>query len=120
MPEGERRPHIPAWAERERVGDLAWIAENLPEFWGAAQRGFEEFGRGAIAVDTTVQPDSDRGNPMYYFAQDQISLLDFVSEDEIRMVREYDPRWQFVAMLLKAQDRVSSYRVGVPDLKSSE
>jgi hypothetical protein len=29
-------------------------------------------------------------------------------------VREYDPAWQFVAVLLKEQDRVSSYRVGVP------
>ena len=109
----ERR-HIPEWAERERLGDLAWIAENMPEFWAAAQRGLEEFGRGAIAVDTTVQPDPDKGNPMFYLPQDLIPETSFCGADEIRMVAAYDPSWQFVAMLLKPQDRVSSYRVGVP------
>ena len=28
--------NIPAWAERERWNDLAWIASNLPSFWSAA------------------------------------------------------------------------------------
>ena len=112
-PEGNRR-HIPEWAERERLSDLAWIAENIPQFWEAAQQGFEASGRGAIAVDTTVQPDPDKGNPMYYFSLDDVMLLPFVTEDEVRMVTQYDPSWQFVAMLLKEQERVSSYRVGVP------
>ena len=114
----ERKPHIPEWAQRERLADLAWIAENMIEFWAAAQRGLAEFGRGAIAVDTTVQPDPGRGNPMYYLPQEQLPSLDFAGEDEIRMVAEYDPTWQFVAMLVKEQSRVSSYRVGVPDQKS--
>lgn len=110
----ERKPHIPPWAEQERLGDMAWIGENLPEFWDAAQRGFEEFGRGAIAVDTTAQPEPDKGNPMYYLQQDLIPETPFCGEDEIRMVAAYDPSWQFVAILLKHQDRVSSYRVGMP------
>lgn len=116
----ERKPHIPEWAQRERLADLAWIVENLAEFWAAAQQGYEAAGRGALAVDTTAQPEPDKGNPMYYFTQEQLSLLAFAGEDEIRMVAEYDPTWQFVAMLLKEQARVSSYRVGVPDLRPAE
>ena len=72
MPEGERKPHIPEWARKERLEDLVWIAENLPEFWDAAQLGFELFGRGAVTVDTRVQPDPDKGNPMWYTTQEQI------------------------------------------------
>lgn len=30
-----------------------------------------------------------------------------------RMVREYDPTWEFVTVLLKPHERVSVYRVGV-------
>jgi hypothetical protein len=114
----ERKPHIPEWARRERLADLAWIAENMQEFWAAAQRGFAEFGRGAIAVDTTAQPDPRRGNPMYYLPQEQLPSLGIAGEDEIRMVAEYEPAWQFVAMLIKEQNRVSSYQVGVPDARS--
>ena len=117
MPEGERKPHIPEWAEQERLSDLAWIAENLPEFWSAAQQGFELFGRGAIAVDTTVQPESDKGNPMWYLPQEQVIEASFTTEDEIRMVAEYDPRWQFVSILLKRRNRVSSYRLALPGQK---
>ena len=111
----ERKPHIPEWARRERLADLVWIAENMQEFWAAAQRSFAEFGRGALAVDTTAQPEPGRGNPMYFVPQVQLPSLDFAGEDEIRMVAEYDPAWQFVAMLVKKQGRVSSYRVGMPD-----
>jgi hypothetical protein len=53
MTERERR-RFPAWAERERTGDLAWIKENLHVFWPVAQQGYEEHGRGAIVVDTTL------------------------------------------------------------------
>ena len=108
---------MPEWARRERLEDLAWIQENIPQFWEAAQQGYEIAGRGSIAVDTTMQPDPDKGNPMYYFALDEVLLLPFVTADEIRMVTQYDPTWEFVAMLLKQEgqeERVSSYRVGVP------
>jgi hypothetical protein len=115
----ERRQNIPEWARRERLADLAWIAENLPEFWDAAQRGFEGFGRGVVAVDTTLQPEPDSGNPLFYLPQELIPEMPFCGEDEIRMAAAYDPSWQFVAMLLKAQDRVSSYQVGVPGQRPS-
>jgi hypothetical protein len=93
---------------------LAWLQENLPEFWSAAQKGFEMFGRGALAVDTTVQPVPDKGNPMWYLPQDLLPEIPFCGEHEIRMVAQYDPTWEFVSILLKERERVSSYRVGVP------
>jgi len=112
MPEGERKPHIPPWAERERLGDMAWLAENMYVFWTAAQAGYEELGRGAVTVDTTARPVRGGGNPLWYVTQEQVS--EYFGPDEIRMVAAYEPQWQFVAILLKDQGRVSSYRIGIP------
>ena len=109
--EGRR---LPDWAERERVGDLAWIGENLHVFWPAARQGYEEFGRGAIIVDTTSRPTGE-GNPFIYLPQEGVEKHG--DTDAQRMVREYDPTWEFVTVLLKACDRVSIYRVGVPSQK---
>ena len=111
MPKGERRPQFPRWAEQERSSDLAWLVENLPLFWPVAQAGYTEFGRGAIVVDTTLQP-TDGGHPFGYFTQAQIT--EYGGEDEQRMVTEYDPEWELVTVLLKKRERVSSYRIGVP------
>jgi hypothetical protein len=88
------------------------LLENLHVFWPAAQAGFDQFGRGALTVDTTAQPEPDKGNPMYYVMQELVD--EHFGEDEQRMVREYRPESEFVAVLLKKLDRVSSYRVGVP------
>jgi hypothetical protein len=111
MPEGERKSHIPPWAERERLSDMAWIGENLHVFWPAAQAAYEEEGRGAIVADTTVRPTGE-GHPFGYFSQQLV--IAFGDRDAIRMVAAYDPEWQFVAMLLKPSNRVSTYRIGVP------
>lgn len=109
MTERKRGP-FPAWAERQRAGDLAWIGENLHVFWPAAQRGYEGFGRGAIAVDTTSRPTGE-GHPFGYLPQEKVEETG--DEDAQRMVREYDATWEMVTVLLKTQDRVSVYRVGV-------
>ena len=113
MPEGERKRHIPPWAEYERLGDMAWIAENMYVFWTAAQAGYAELGRGAVTVDTTIRPVRGGGNPLWYVTQDQVG--EYFGPDEIRMVAVYEPPWQFVAILLKQEGRVSSYRIGVPE-----
>jgi hypothetical protein len=115
MPERDGK-RIPPWAERERGRDLAWIQENVHIFFPAAQQGFAESGRGAIVSDTTtlVQHEGGLSNLFAYM------LLDVIEErrwqDVIRMVKAYEPDWEFVCVLLK-QDRESAYRVGVPAQK---
>ena len=109
MTERDRAP-FPAWAERERAGDLAWIGENLHVFWPVAQQEYEELGRGAIVVDTTSRPTGE-GHPFGYLPQEMVE--EHGDEDTLRMVRQYDPTWEMVTVLLKTQDRTSTYRVGV-------
>lgn len=113
MPEGEREPHIPSWAEHERLHDMTWIGENLHVFWPSALAGYEQLGRGAITVDTTIQPVPGRGHPMWYLTQTQVG--EHFGPDEIRLVGQYEPQWQFVVVLLKQENKVSSYRLGVPE-----
>jgi len=60
---------IPDWALRERQTDLGWLAENLDAFWTAATTGFEDARRGAIVVDTTLEPIPGKGNPFAFFSQ---------------------------------------------------
>lgn len=104
----ERR-QIPEWARRERQSDLAWIRENLHVFTPAAKEGYNEIGRGALVVDTTVQPIPGGGHPFGYFSQEQINEYD--DEDIKRLVKEYNPPSELVIVMLKPEDRTSSYRV---------
>jgi hypothetical protein len=103
------RQQMPDWARRERAGDMAWIKENVHVFWPAAQRGYAEVGRGALVVDTTSQPVKGAGHLFGYLPQEAIEQQD--DENTQRMVREYDPSAEFVTVLLKTKDRMSSYRV---------
>jgi hypothetical protein len=52
--------------------------------------------------------------PFAYVPADALAKSDWT--DAIRMVEEYDPSWEFVAVLLK-QGRESAYRIGVPSQK---
>ena len=79
-------------------------------FLPAAQQGYETYGRGAVVVNTTSRT-GEKGNPFVYFPQEMIEQTG--DEDAQRMVSEYDPTREFVAVLLKPEDRVSSYRLQV-------
>ena len=117
----ERRPQrIPAWAERQRAADLAWISENLHVLWPAAQTGYETMGRGALVIDTltVVEHEGGSGNPMMYAPQEVIEQRN--DQDALRIVREYDPAWELVTILLKSENRESVYRVGVPSQRPSK
>jgi hypothetical protein len=116
MPPRKER-EFPEWAEQERTGDLEWIGENLHVLWPAAQLGYEAVGRGAVVVDTTIRPTGE-GHPFGYF--DQQALEQGADMDTQRLVREYDPSWEMVTSLLKTEQRVSSYRVGVLSAEQRE
>lgn len=100
----------PAWAKRERLRDMAWVAENLAAFWPAAREQYGRFGRGAIVVDTTLCP-AGRGHPFAYLPQDEVAA--HYDSDAGRMVQTYNPELEVVIVLLKPQDRLSAYRIWV-------
>ena len=100
---------IPDWAQREREADLKWIGDNLDLFCEVSTVAYEEVGRGVIIVDTTRQPINSTGNPCGYFPQGQVE--DFGDDDINRITSEYDPEREIVVVLLKSEDRTSTYRV---------
>jgi hypothetical protein len=78
--------------------------------WPAAEQCYKAQGRGAIVVDTTSRPTGG-GNPFYYLPAEAVESLH--EPDAVRMVKQYEPLWELVAMLLKAEI-ISTYRIGVP------
>jgi hypothetical protein len=102
------RKNLPAWAERERWNDLAWIAGNLPAFWSASIVAYQELGRGAIVVETTYRAPQG-GHPMAYLTEEQIARYE--DEDISRMVTGYTPEEELVVVLLKERQRTSVYRL---------
>ena len=90
---------------------MLFRSDNLHIFWPAATDAYVHTGRGTIIVDTTQQPVEGLGHPFGYFPQKFVEDRD--NEDAKRMVRAYDPDKEFVIVLLKPHDRISSYRVQV-------
>jgi hypothetical protein len=78
-------------------------------FLASHPAGLRRVGSGALVVDTASQPVEGGGHPFGYFPQDIIEEQG--DEDTQRLVREYDPPTEFVSVLLKSEDRVSSYRL---------
>ena len=107
------RNTLPAWAERERWNDLAWIASNLPNFWSEALLAYQEMGRGAIVIETNFRV-REGDHPAAYLTEEQISRYD--DEDIKRLVTDYTPEEELVVILIKEQQRTSAYRVraGLP------
>ena len=105
------RNSIPDWARQERQNDLDWVRENLDVFWSAAATAFENAGRGAVVVDTTIQPTPGAGHPFAYFSQERVEARG--DEDTLRIVAEYNPAAELVLVLLKSGERSSTYRVCV-------
>lgn len=104
----EYKRDIPDWARQERDTDFAWIRANLAFFFPLATTAFDEHGRGAVVVDTTVQMPK-QGHPSGYVPQ---KLLAEIRDNDLdRLIREYEPDQEFVMVLWKIGDRTSAYRV---------
>jgi hypothetical protein len=101
--------NMPEWARRERQRDLAWLDENIELFYFAAAAAHEGAGRGAIVVDVTSRPVPGLGHPFGYVIQEEIELAG--DEEAKRLVGEYEPATDFVVMLLKHHNRISTYRL---------
>jgi hypothetical protein len=96
----------------ERDSDIAWIVENMHVFEPTAQQQFTSQGPGVLVVDTTSQPDPKAGHPMYYVAKD---MVEQAGDDDVkRMVGAYDPTHECVIVMLKPDNRVSTYQVQFP------
>ena len=102
------RNNLPAWAERERWNDLAWIATHLPAFYSAAMLAYQDLGRGAIVVETNFRLPQG-GHPAAYLTEEQIAHYE--DEDITRMVTDYTPEEELVVILLKERQRTSAYRL---------
>ncbi len=121
MPQGPEYHHrrnpseeerIPEWAQRERAADLAWIVDNRHVLKPAAKEQYLMHGRGALVIDTTVQPEPDAGHPIWYMTREQLEPLD--EPDVKRMVDRYAPQEEMVVVLIKHEGKQSSYRVMFP------
>ncbi len=60
---------------------------------------------------TVVGHQGGSGNPMFYLTETAIEKAED-HPDALRMVRAYDPAWEFVTVLLK-KGRESTYQIGV-------
>ena len=110
MPRKPERSPIPGWAERERSGDLLWIAENMHVFWPLAQAAFASAGIGALFIELTIRYGT--GHPILYVPKEDVERLD--DPDMTRMLNQYNPLREMVIVLLKEQQRTSTYRVQGP------
>lgn len=106
----EQDKRIPDWARQERERDMEWISEYLEPFWLAAAIAYQDVGRGAIVVDTTIQIPG-AGHPFAYAPLADLEDPDY--KDAKRMAHEYTPGREVVVALLKEHERISTYRIGL-------
>ncbi len=101
--------------EQERRSDLDWVGRHWRSLWFAAQRGFNEFGRGAVETDR-LDPEPDLGNPIKFLPENFIEK-DGVLLTAAAIVRRYDPTRQF-AIIVRHGKHISSYLIGVSTLST--
>ena len=77
-------------------------------FWETAVQGARLIGRGAIVVDVIARPMGER-NLFSYFTQPDMER--FQNEQIAQFVQDYSPDEEFVIVLLKTENKLSSYRI---------
>jgi len=91
-------------SEGAKARELAWLREHLPAFWVTASEGYREQGRGAVVIDTTTEPLGE-DTPFYYVPQIRFEAQeDEVSLGLTKLISEYGPEGQFVAVFIRPRD----------------
>ena len=93
----------------DKAADLKLIADNWSVLLPAAERAFEEHGRGMLLVNTTRIENG--GYPFQYV---RMAALPGDNSDCDRMVRTYDPEKEIIISLVRADGRIYSYELGRP------
>jgi hypothetical protein len=102
--------------EPQLTPDESFMEEYGHVLWPAAKIGFEQSGRGALMVDTTVHKQAqapDSANPFIRFGYMCFESVKNLDDQNLTLqVLTYDPRTEFVAVLVRP-DATTSYLVGV-------
>ncbi len=107
MPGSKERMPTPPQPEDEQNRDARWIADNTPVLWPTAQKAYALQGRGALVVDLTIRIGT--GLPCIYFTREEVAQ--HADADSLHMVDQYNPRREFVIILLKVGTQTSAYCV---------
>jgi hypothetical protein len=88
--------------------------ENSRRLADGALAAWQEEGRGFFAISDLIKPDERGDTTMAYIL---LSRMDRFPNDEMRrdierMVRSYDPRYQFV-VAIEEEGKVSAYKVRI-------
>lgn len=104
--------------EEAKARELAWIKEHVTAFWSTAYAGYYDEGRGAVVIDTTVEPLGE-DTPFYYVQHARFTdREDDVSRQVATLVTEYDPQEQFVAVFIRPggeEQEFSIFQIRVAD-----
>ena len=93
----------------DKAADLKLIADNWGVLLPAAERAFEEHGRGMLLVNTTRIENG--GYPFQYV---RMAALPGDNSDCDRMVRTYDPEKEIIISLVRADDGSTHMNWGRP------
>lgn len=96
------------WHEKASEAELAWINENLPAFQQFVIEQYDDQGRGAILVNTGFTSE-EQGHPYWYLPQAVIE--DISNEQDIQLIRNYDPLKEIVIIFQKAESPTITHRI---------
>jgi hypothetical protein len=103
---------VPDWAERERRTDLDWIEDHLLLCRAAVLDYYRLYGRGALVIDTTIDPEVHDEGLLWYLPFTELQSLDETAVQDL--VEAYDPAREMVIVLLKHGTKQNLYCITLP------
>jgi hypothetical protein len=110
--------HLPPWSMElpEDEVDLLWLQVNLGEFWPVVEQGCREIGRGALVA--TIPDAALQSETMTALYMQAAKLPLSMWQDLAKMIAEYDPAVEFVAVIQKPEYQ-NAYRVWASQQENS-